>query len=381
MSQKIRLGFVGANVRSRWGVEGHFPAITASPDVELAAVCTTNPASAEEARQAFGAKLAFSDYRSMVTSPDIDAVVVCVKVPSHYDPTMAALRAGKHVYTEWPLGRTTAEAEQMTALAKSMGLQTAVGLQSRVTPSLLYMKELVETGFVGEVLNCHVVTVRHLPLEQKSSRSYMADIDFGANPLTKQSAHVIDALRFVAGDFVKVGCQISTQRKHWTESDTGKTIAVTAPDTVLLSGELESGAVASVHVGPVPWAPTGYRMEIYGTEGTLVVSGQESSQRHEPKLQGARRSQELRDLAIPEGRFSYVPKDFPRGTPFHVGQMYHLFAQAIHQGQAPERLPTFETALEMHRLMDHMRTSSESGERVAVGLAEPALGCREPATA
>src|SRR3954449_6457828 len=143
MANKIRLGFVGANVRSNWASQSHFPALLASPDVEMTAVCTTRPESAEEAREAFGAKLAFHDYREMVTSPEIDAVAVVVRVPEHYGPTKAALDAGKHVYTEWPLGRTTAEAEDLTALARDRGLQTVVGLQSRVSPTLMYVRELI----------------------------------------------------------------------------------------------------------------------------------------------------------------------------------------------------------------------------------------------
>ena len=97
----------------------------ASPDVEMTAVCTTRPETAEEARKAFGAKLAFTDFREMVASKEIDAVAVVVRVPSHYEPTKAAIEAGKHVYTEWPLGRTTAEAEELAALARAKGVQTA----------------------------------------------------------------------------------------------------------------------------------------------------------------------------------------------------------------------------------------------------------------
>ena len=139
MANKIRLGFIGANVRSNWASQSHFPALLASPDVVLTAVCTTRPESAEEARRTFGAQLAFHDYRAMVASPEIDAVAVVVKVPEHYGPTKAAMEASKHVYTEWPLGRTTAEAEELAALARSKGVQTAVGLQSRVSPTLMYM--------------------------------------------------------------------------------------------------------------------------------------------------------------------------------------------------------------------------------------------------
>src|SRR3954465_2897156 len=124
MADRIRLGFVGANVRASWASRAHFPALLASPDVEMTAVCTTRPESAEEAREAFGAKLAFHDHREMVTSPEIDAVAVVVRVPEHYGPTKAAIEAGKHVYTEWPLGGNTAEAEELTALAHARGVQT-----------------------------------------------------------------------------------------------------------------------------------------------------------------------------------------------------------------------------------------------------------------
>jgi predicted dehydrogenase len=72
MADKIRLGFVGANVRATWAAQSHFPALLASPDVEMTAVCTTRPESAEEARRAFGAQLAFHDYRAMMASPEID---------------------------------------------------------------------------------------------------------------------------------------------------------------------------------------------------------------------------------------------------------------------------------------------------------------------
>src|SRR5688572_12314809 len=160
MANKIRLGFIGANVKSTWASLSHFPALQAHPDIEMTAVCTRNPDSAEAARKAFGAKLAFTDYHAMVASKEIDAVAVVVRVPSHYEPTRAAIDAGKHVYTEWPLGRTTAEAIELAALAKTKGVQAAVGLQSRVSPALLYMKELIETGYVGEVLACHVTTMR-----------------------------------------------------------------------------------------------------------------------------------------------------------------------------------------------------------------------------
>jgi predicted dehydrogenase len=364
MADKIRLGFVGANVRSTWASQSHFPALLASPDVEMTAVCTTRPESAEEARRTFGAQLAFHDVRTMVTSPEIDAVAVVVKVPEHYGPTRAALEAGKHVYTEWPLGRTTAEAEALAALARSKGVQTAVGLQSRVSPALMYMKEQIEAGSVGEVLSCHVTTMRDGALERPSSRTWQREARLGANTLTIANGHVIDALRFVAGNFARVACLVTTQARQWYETDTRQMVDVTAPDNVLVSGHLASGAVASVHVGAVPWAGSGFRMEIYGRDGTLVATGNVSSQRGETlRLQGARGTHALSDLAVPE-RFVSVPADFPRGDPFNVGQMYALFAAAIRTGQS--RVPTFDTAVDLHHFLETIQQASEMGRALPV---------------
>ena len=364
MAKKIRLGFVGANVRSNWASQSHYPALAASPDVEMTAVCTTRAETAEAARKAFGAKLAFADFREMVASKEIDAVAVVVRVPSHYEPTKAAIEAGKHVYTEWPLGRTTAEAEELAALARARDVQTACGLQSRVSPALLYMKEQIEAGFVGEVLSCHADCMRDGALERPSSRTWQRDASLGANPLTIANGHVIDALRFVAGHFARVACLVTTQARHWYETDTQQLVEVTSPDNVLVSGQLASGAVASVHVAAVPWAGSGFRMEISGREGTLVTTGNVSSQRGEMlRLQGARGSHELRELAIPE-RFVHVPADFPRGDPFNVGQMYALFAEAIRTGQS--RLPTFDTAVDLHHFIDTIQQASETGRALPV---------------
>ena len=366
MAKNIRLGFVGANVKSTWASQSHYPALLASPDVELTAVCTTRPETAEAAQKAFGAKLAFTDFREMIASKEIDAVAVVVRVPLHYEPTKAAIEAGKHVYTEWPLGRTTAEAEELAALARAKGVQTACGLQSRVSPALLYMKELVEQGYVGEVLSCHADCMRDGALERPSARTWQRDVTLGANPLTIATGHVIDALRFVVGDFARVSSMLTTQAKQWYEPDTRKMVDVTSPDNIMVSGKLASGAVASVHVATVPWAGGGVRMVIYGREGTLVATGNVSTQRGEMlRVQGAKRSHELSDMPIPD-RFMWVPQDFPRGDPFNVGQMYSLFAEAIRTGKKQERLPTFDTAVDLHRFLDTIRESSDTGREIPV---------------
>jgi predicted dehydrogenase len=363
MAEKIRLGIIGANVHRGWAPRAHLPAIVASPEFELTAVCTTRQESAEESRQKFGARLAFDDYHKMLAHPDIDAVAVVLRVPSHYEPTLAALNAGKHVYTEWPLGRTTAEAQEMAELARAKGVRNMVGLQARAAPAILYAKELVESGYVGEVMSCHVSRIQEGVLHRTSDRSWQRDKDLGANTMTITCGHTIDALRFVVGDFSQVSSVVSTQAKEWLETDTRQKVGVTSPDNVLVSGKLANGGVASVHVATNPWAGSGYRMEVYGRDGTLVLSSDESPNHDGVRLQGAQGGNILEDLEIP-GKYTYVLEGMPRGAPYNVGQMYYQFGQGIRSGEDCQ--PDFNTAVELHRFIDLIQEASNEGREVAV---------------
>ena len=331
MPDQIRVGIIGANVNRGWAIRSHLPAVADCPEFELTGVCTTRMESAEESRQMFGARLAFDDYRKMLEHPDIDAVVVCLRVPNHYEPTRAALEAGKHVYTEWPLGRTTAEAEEMADLARSKGVINLVGLQARANPAILYLRDLVATGYVGEVMACCVRRFGGGILERESDRTWMRDRAVGANTLTINNGHTIDALRFVAGDFSEVSAVVSTQARQWRETDTGEMVDVTAPDNILVSGTLKGGGVASVHVANNPWAGTGYSMEIYGSAGMLFATFGESPNQDGVRVQGAQGSDRLEDLPVPEG-YADVLEGMPRGAPYNVGQMYCKFGRSIREG-------------------------------------------------
>jgi predicted dehydrogenase len=60
----------------------------------------------------------------------------------------------------------------------------------------------------------------------------------------------------------------------------------------------------------------------------------------------------------------YVPADFPRGDPFNIGQMYALFAATIRTGQS--HVPTFDTAVDLHRFLDTIAQASETGRALQV---------------
>ena len=368
---KIRLGIIGANTNYGWGGRAHLPAIAHLPEYELVAVCNARLETAEEAAKQYGAPLAFRSHQDMLSHADIDAVAVVVRVPLHHRLTMDALNAGKHVLTEWPLGANLQEAQELADLARVRGVHTMVGHQHRFSPVYLRLKELLDEGYVGEVLSCHLTQVLPGVLGRVSRRTWQGDSSLGANTLTVTFGHSVDCLSMCVGDFSEVSALLSTQVPQWQETDTGRMVDVTAPDNILVSGKLASGAVASVHVSTVPWHG-GTRLEIYGRNGTLVASVSMTTftdtvrvRLGEPfnvRLEGATSTERhLREIPIP-GRLSYVPDGVPLGEPFNVARMYRAFAEAISTDRRVE--PDFETAVACHRLLKAVQDASEKGRRM-----------------
>jgi predicted dehydrogenase len=365
MAEKIRVGIVGATVTqggSGWGANAHVPALHALPNYELKAVCTAHEDTAKASAEAFGAELAFHDFEEMIASPEIDLIAVVVRVPGHHALVMSALEAGKSVFCEWPLGADLAEAEDMQTLAASRGVSTAVGLQARSDPSLMYARELVQQGYVGDVLAVNMTGISQVVANRGNGRIWQGDRRNGANTLTIAGGHAIDALCFVVGELEEVSARLATRITEWHNTDTGETMQVDSPDWISVAGKLGNGAEVSYLVATVPHAPSGNRFEIYGTNGTLVISGG-SNNIGPNKLQGAQGGAALADLTPPE-RFTLIPDGIPAGPPRNVAQGYARLAQAMASGETYE--PGFAHAVKRHALIQAIERSSAEGRTVRV---------------
>ncbi len=362
--EKIRLGIIGANAKYGWSMRAHLPALLALPEYELSAVCTSSAETAAESAKAYGAKAAFHDFHEMVAHPDIDVVSVSVRVPLHHDMVMAALAAGKHVFCEWPLGANLEEAKAMDALARSKGVTNMVGLQARGAPAILHLKDLISQGYVGEVLACNMTMFLPGVLQRGVSMPWMADKEKGGNTLTIGTGHAIDALCFCLGEFREISANVATQVPKWDLAEPGKTVAVNAADNVLINGTLVGGAVVSAHVATIPWHGTGWRMEVYGRDGTLTASSQEMIQYGNIAIRGAHGSdKQMAGVPIPAS-LTHVPGDVPMGAPFNVGQIYRSLGHAIKDGE--EAAPNFAMAVERHQLLDAMERSSNAAGKIVV---------------
>lgn len=130
----IRVGVVGATPARGWGSAAHLPALRALEELEVVAVATTRLDTARATAEAFGVPLAFADAAELVSSPEVDVVAITVKVTEHDQLIRAALEAGKHVYSEWPLGVGLTQARALADLAERSGVRHVVGLQGYHAP-------------------------------------------------------------------------------------------------------------------------------------------------------------------------------------------------------------------------------------------------------
>jgi predicted dehydrogenase len=365
MPGKIRVGIVGATVTkggSGWGANAHVPALRALPEYELKAVCTAHADTARASAEAFGAELAFDNFEAMLANPDIDLVVVCVRVPGHHALVMQALEAGKNVFCEWPLGANLAEAQEMAKLANASSLHTAVGLQAQSDPSLLYVRELIRDGYIGEVLAVNFVSTSQAITERGAGRIWQGDRRNGANTLTIAGGHAIDALCFILGEFEEVSARLAVNLKEWHNPETDEVFKVDSPDWISVSGRLVSGGQVSFLVTTVPSNPSGTRFEIFGREGTLVLTAAALNQ-GATRILGARGKDALEPMDPPR-RFRLVPDDAPSGAPFNVAQAYVRYAASASQGQAYQ--PNFDHAVTRHALIEAIERSDAEGRAVRV---------------
>jgi predicted dehydrogenase len=358
--EPLRVGLIGAG--GRWGPRAHVPALQGLSETELYAVCTAHDHTAQAAADKFGVKRAYGSAKDLNSDAQVEAVVVAVRVPAHYELSKQAIAAGKHVFCEWPLGANTKEAEELATLARRKNVRTMVGLQRRASPAYLYMRELIQQGYVGQVLAVNMTLMNSGVLTRPSDRTWQRDVNLGANTLTITFGHALDAMCMVVGELTEVSAIVATQVPQWFETDTKRYVDVTSPDNIIIQGRLENGAIVNAYVGVHPYHGSGHRFEIYGKEGTLsMIGGGEGGEELRRKIVGGHKDDKtLQELPVPE-RFKGVPEALRNGPAYDVSEMWIKFAEAIRTGSAIE--PDFDHAVRRHRMLDAIMRASQTGQR------------------
>ena len=365
MTTPIRVGIVGVNAHRGWAAEAHIPALRALPAYDIVALSTTRQESADAAATAFGIPLAFSDYRDLVTHPDVDLVVVAVKVTHHQEIVNAALEAGKAVYSEWPLGVDLDEAEAMVDLAARKGARTLVGLQSRSTPAVRHAGDLIAAGYLGTVVSTSLIASAGLGGIIDRANAYIVDKSNGAGLLRLVASHSIDALSMLLGDFAELSAVLDTRRPEITVLESGETIIKTTADQVAVIGRLETGVTASLHFREGHHGGEMFFWEINGTEGTLQLrAGGGHPGMFAVSLSGAQGADRLAEIPLPDTS-TRVPglESLVNTTAHSVALMYDAFATDLQTGS--RTAPDFAQALATFRVSEAIETAAASGSRVS----------------
>ncbi len=361
---KIGVGIIGAAPDRSWAAKSHIPALHALPDYEIRALSTTRQASADAAAAEFGVPHAYDNHAALINSPEVDLVVVAVKVPHHYELVKAAIAAGKHVFCEWPLGNGLAETEELAALAKAAGVRTAVGLQARSAPVFGYVRDLIAQGYVGEVLSTTLVGSGMIwgpAIDQPSAYAY--DRTNGATMLTIPFGHTIDAISTCLGEIVEVSALLANRRRDCLIMPEGIPLKMTAEDQLVVNATFASGAIGAIHYRGGMSRGTNLRWEVNGSEGDLVITGDTGhAQMFSLSLFGGHgEDQGVQAMTVPP-QYQWTP-DLPMFAQ-NVAQAYVLFANDLRNGT--NTCPTFDDAVIRHRLIEAVAASAASGQRCRV---------------
>jgi UDP-N-acetyl-2-amino-2-deoxyglucuronate dehydrogenase len=254
----LRAGFVGGG-----GItETHARAARECSDVEIAAFCGTNAGKTEALAREFGGR-AFDRMDEMLEQVALDFVVIGSPSGVHAEQGLAAVRRGLHVLVEKPLDVTTERADALIRATAEADVRLGVLFQDRLEPGFARLKAALDDGALGRPVLASARVKWHRPPRYYGDSRWRGTLALdGGAALINQGIHTVDLLLWLLGDVTRV--QASTRTAvHDIEGE----------DVALALLEFESGAVATLEATTCAWPGYPRRVEITGTEGTVIVEG------------------------------------------------------------------------------------------------------------
>jgi predicted dehydrogenase len=144
--EKARVGLIGLGFGSEF-----IPIYQAHPKTEVAAICQRTKSRVDEVGDRFGIATRYTDFREVLTEPNVDFVHINSPIPDHAPQTIAALQAGKHVMCTVPMATTLEEAREIVGLVRETGLKYMMAETVVYSREYLFIKELHEKGELGKI--------------------------------------------------------------------------------------------------------------------------------------------------------------------------------------------------------------------------------------
>lgn len=361
----LRVGVAGVG----FGAAVHIPGFQ-SEGVEVVAVCTRRRERAQEAAARFGIAHAFTDYAEMLAMGGLDAVSIVTPVPLHHEMALQALDAGKHVMCEKPFTTHEHLAREMWQKAESGGLTHAVAHEFRFASGRMYVKELIEEGYIGDLRMCLMRVVgggfrpSNAPAPPAGPQPYNPDrdsLDRGGGMLWGLGSHYIDCLRHWFGEVESVSGELLNFTPD-RASDSGIVLA-DADATFFATLRFVNGGYAQI-IGTreAPFG-SGATVEIYGSEGSLFTPQRGGNPPAHGVISGAKVGAEKPEpIPVPERLQPFSDDRDDRLMPFRM--QVREFVRGIETGTSPA--PNFLDGYRCQQVLDALRESSRTGRRVSI---------------
>jgi len=199
-----------------------------------------------------------ADYRDIITRRDVDCVIVSLPNKFHYEPTVSALKSGKHVFCEKPLARTPEEALGMVRAAQKNGVYLKVGSNLRYFPNVSRAKELVDQGAIGDLLFLRG-WIGHSGAGKVGTWFLDPEVS-GGGTFLDNGCHILDLTRWFLGEVSE--CMGLVTTGYWPIAP--------LEDIGLGIFKTSNGKLAFIQSSWVEWSDYMY-MEVYGKEGFVRV--------------------------------------------------------------------------------------------------------------
>ena len=269
----VRLGMIGTG---GWGTGGHLAAYQQSPYASVVAACDVNPQNLTRAVERYQIPATYADYREMLARETLDAVDVSTPNVSHAEISLAAISHKINVICEKPLGMNRHEAREMAMAARKAGVRTAVNFTYRNVPAARFIREIIQSGEIGEIYHVIATYNQGWLVDPNSPRVWRLNRAMtGTGVLGDLGSHLIDLAHWWVGEIRAVQGHLKTFVHERPLPDGSGTASVDVDDAATLMVEFGSGATGVLFCTRYAFARANtQRAEIYGTKGGLVYDNE-----------------------------------------------------------------------------------------------------------
>jgi predicted dehydrogenase len=255
---------------------------------KIVAVCRRSAEPLKETQRKWNIPHAFTDYRALIATADVDAVVIVTPNATHQAIALEAIKAGKHVFCEKPLALRTEQCEEMFHAAEKAGIVHCTNFCERSRTAVGQMRRYIDQGFIGRLYHINIwwgMSLQYDVRPDVPSWRFRADTGGGT---VYELIHVFDMVRFLAGDVKRICSLCDIAEPYRAFSDASPGLNVTAPDSSAFLLQLHSNAYAVIHTsfvtrGVEPDGETSARVEVSGAVGRIATNGQKRLNGHQPR--------------------------------------------------------------------------------------------------